>query len=462
MTTTTTGTDQRRAPAATRADGLTLVWALLLVYPAAAWAEPGLLGDGQDTILLDDRETILIGPADPSPEPKGTASPPETRPTPPRGPAAAAPEDVDALVRQLGDEDFKQRKAASERLRRLGPAALKALGAARRSGDPAVAARADALIRQIRRVPSLLERPRRGGLRGAHRVRINVVNGTRMTEVFDGDLRVSITEGPQGVEVVVNAIEDGRQVVERARAANPAELKARHPAAYELYERYALEGNALVLPPNVIVPPGLIGPRQPGPFLIRPNPGVPGPLLIRPGNGPGGIVLRPPGDDLAALRQDLLNQMRKADVPADKQKDILRRLGELQQMQETGVVAPPIGPDAEAKQIRAYNEKSDELRKMIAELKLPDPGEALPPPANARLGISVGAETGRGVLVTRVLPGSRADKVGVRPRDEIHKVNGQRVLTAKDLRRAVSAAPEKPLVVEGVRDGKAFRLEEKP
>ena len=111
--------------------------------------------------------------------------------------------------------------------------------------------------------------------------------------------------------------------------------------------------------------------------------------------------------------------------------------------------------------MRAYNDKSDEFRKLLADLKLPDPGDALPPPARSRLGVSLGGETVNGVVITRVLPDSRGEKLGLKDRDVITHVNGQRVSNAHDIRKILTKT-DKPAVVEVMREGKETRLQEKP
>jgi hypothetical protein len=66
---------------------------------------------------------------------------------PPAGPSAA---EIDRLVKQLGDEEFDRREAASQRLSRIGEPALTHLRRAERDPDLEVRKRAATLVRLIR------------------------------------------------------------------------------------------------------------------------------------------------------------------------------------------------------------------------------------------------------------------------------------------------------------------------
>jgi C-terminal processing protease CtpA/Prc len=104
-----------------------------------------------------------------------------------------------------------------------------------------------------------------------------------------------------------------------------------------------------------------------------------------------------------------------------------------------------------------YTDQCDEARKTLKKYNL-DAGELLPPPANARLGISVASEAGH-IVVQNVSEKSRAERMGVRPGDEIRKVDGKDVANVGDLRKA-TMANEKGMVMEITRDGKEMKLEE--
>jgi hypothetical protein len=61
---------------------------------------------------------------------------------------------LDPLIRQLGDDDFRKRDAASAAILEIGKPALPTLAKAARSGDPEVANRASQLIEEIKLPPS--------------------------------------------------------------------------------------------------------------------------------------------------------------------------------------------------------------------------------------------------------------------------------------------------------------------
>ena len=84
-------------------------------------------------------------------------------------------------------------------------------------------------------------------------------------------------------------------------------------------------------------------------------------------------------------------------------------------------------------------------------------------PAGPRLGIAAAEETkpGDGLTVLQVVPDSRAEKMGLKEKDAIQKVNGKEIHTVEELRKAIADNPKGGLVIEGTRDGRAIKLEEK-
>jgi hypothetical protein len=193
---------------------------------------------------------------------------------------------------------------------------------------------------------------------------------------------------------------------------------------------------------------------------LPPPAGVPGPFIVR--GAPNLQLQIAPGavaaDDLTTLRRDTLKRMFETNLPAERRAEVLRRFDELADLQAAGEAG-----DTDAVRLRrmqAYNDKCDELRKLMAELKLPDPGPALPPPAQARLGITIEGEGPDGVIVGKVMEGSRGARLGLQSGDRISSANGKTVTTAVDLRKLIGS-PEK-LKLTVVRDGANRTLQEKP
>lgn len=384
------------------------------------------------------------------------ANPPEpsAAATSPASPADGAP-DIASLVRQLGDADFRHREAAAQRLKEIGAPAVPALREALADADPEVCSRADSLLRQIERpaIPA-------GWFQNFvnWRRRESVINDTRVVEVTQGNRRAVISEGPQGVELKVTGKDEGAPVDVTVGAPSIEALRRDHPDAHALYERVAgartnlnLRGRRLLMPPMPVpmplrpAMPAL--PRRQGAHLL--------PLA------PQGIP-RPPADDLLDFEVRLRQQMRAAAVNEAEQAAVLDALRLLRDIQERGRAALPQDFDV---QMRKYNALSDALRQKMDELKLPDPGDALPPPARARLGIGLAPssveQNDDGVTVTKVLPDSRGEQLGLRPGDVIQRVNGKPVNDAAMLRRVLIETQD-PLVIDIVRLAEPTTLRERP
>ena len=380
-------------------------------------------------------------------------------PTLPAEPQAAAA-DVPALVRQLGDADFRTREAATKRLREIGKPAAPALREALTGDDPEVSSRADSLLRQIER-PRIPDGwftdpanwQRRESLRNGARVVLVVERGNR---------RAQVTEGPTGLQMTIDGVEAGEAVKIAITARDADDLRQQDPDAYAVYERVAgaranlnLRGRRLV--PAAPVPPQF---RQQLPMPLPPVPGRPPAARLLPLAPEGGLLLRPPADDLLELEARLRRQMLAAGVDDAEQQAVLEAMRMLREIQARGRVLPD---DLEA-QMQKYNALSDAVRQKLDELKLPGPGDALPPPAHARLG--VGVETTQpgdapGVTVTRVIPGSRGDKLSLQAGDVIRRVNGNPADDPAMLRRVLTDA-KGPLVLDVDRGGEAVILKEKP
>jgi hypothetical protein len=370
----------------------------------------------------------------------------------PAAPSAALGAEIERLIEQLGAEEFKARDAAATRLREIGADALGPLTAAKQSPDPEIASRAAGIVRQISRKPSLFDRTGRAPGAAGQRVQVTVGPNGVQTHVFEGDRRIGISEGPGEIRVTVSETEDGKSVTETVTARTLDELRDKSPEAAAVYERWGANGRAAG--GGFQVQGGMVRVQGAGPLIIRGGRVAGADVRLRL-NAAGGNALA--ADPLAALWQNAQRRMIGLKVPADRQAEVQKRIQELTVLQETPLADTVAGRNEQA---RAYNQKCDELRKLFAALNLPDPGVSLPPPAQSRLGITVGIEGAEGVTVGAVLPRTRAERIGLKPGDVIRRVNDKPMTSAQDLRQAVTESDK--LVLFVARDGKETKLEEPP
>jgi hypothetical protein len=399
--------------------------------------------------------------------------------------------DAEALVKQLGDDDFHVRQSAAAKLREMGKAAIPALQEAKKSSDPEIHNRADEILQDIDRPPSEAVPKGNGAVNGANSLRISMINGAKTVDATEPGRTVHIEEDGNGIAMKVTGQIDGKEVTREYKAKNADDLKKQNADAFALYQQYGnsggiqLQGGGIILQNNIRL--NINGGNGAGAVIVRPNRNVApggnangggnaaggnaaggngaggvGVQIIPGGNGaPGAIQVvpnphNPSGDNLDKLEAHILEQMKSGNIPDDKQQEVKALLGKMKES-----LAQPAAANNDDARMREYNQQCDSLRKMLADLKLPDPGDALPPPASGRLGISASEEAvaGQGLTVVHVLPDSRAQKMGLKEQDVIQKVNGQEIHSTKDLRKAVTENP-KGLVVEGLRDGKPVKLEE--
>lgn len=367
---------------------------------------------------------------------------------------APAPDTVSALITRLADADYHVRRQAAQELRQVGDKALPALRQAMAGPDPEVRARA----RQIVRAVEFRQVPGRPPLQGrASSVSLSFIGGERAVDVNDAGRKIHIVQGPRGIEMTVTGITDGRPDTETYRARTAEQLKTDNPEAYALFERWssgngpgidslALRERHAMIRRQQLQLQQLLAQRQ---QLLLPQPPVFREVAVD--RVPAG------GDDLTDLRGKVEDQMRRAGVPEADQRKVVDALDELDRLRRLND-AQFDNPDLK---IQQYNAASDAVRKRLSDLKLPDPGAALPPPSSSRLGISApSVEDESGVAVTHVLPHSRADRIGLQEGDIIRKVNGQPVRGVKDLRRVITENP-KQLELEITRDGREMKLQEK-
>ena len=367
----------------------------------------------------------------------GVPSRADLTPAPTTAPASG---EVESLVAQLGDADFRIRRDASNRLHEIGPSALPALKQASESGNPEVRSRAAQIIRSLEfhHVPG---RPLRQNRTRVRSVNLRIINGQQTVDVNDEGRQIRITQNGQAIEITVKGEMDGRPATETYKAANPDQLKAENPEAFALFDRFGRgmggDLNTGAMPGNIIIQGQgnlvLIPPMQPVPFV------------------------RAGGDDLGGLRDLLEQQMVNARLHPEQKQKVQDAIDKVSQSMDANAAA---GGQSD-EHIAAYDKACDELRKTLNDLNLPDPGDALPPPKGARLGISVQPDivTG-GVGISHVVPDSRADRIGLQNDDVIRKINGKDIDDVKQLRRLVTEHP-KGLVLDITRDGREMRLQEK-
>jgi hypothetical protein len=335
----------------------------------------------------------------------------------------ASPDEIKKLIRQLGDDEFARREAASKRLKAIGKPALKALKVAAANPDPEIAARAQGIIRriEIRPLPGMDPNIANGRLAVAGRVSVGVVDGKRVLEVNEGGREIKLTvDDDGGLVMSVTGWTDGQRVTEEYAAKDAEQLKAENPEAHALFERWSGVGGRGVFMRNVNPRLGLI---QMGPPVVL--------------------------DELDQLRARLERQMRDGNMKEADRAAVNKGLDQLVAARTDRL--PNTG-------MERYTEQCDAFRKVLEQHKL-DAGELLPPPANARLGVSIGGEAGR-LFVKEIAEKSRATRIGLKADDVIRKVDGKEIATVTDLRKAV-AAKTKGLVVEITRDGQEMKLTEK-
>lgn len=348
--------------------------------------------------------------------------------------------DISSLIHQLGDDNFQVRQSAFLRLRQLGDKALPALRDARFSKETEIRERVGELLGdlQVEPIPRDLPEPPRPGNGGFYSnwVRSEIRGGTRIIDANDNGRAVHIEQGAAGLHMMVRGQINGQPAVREFRVSNLNELQQGNPDAYQLYRdtlRAAMNqmfNGAQNMQGLPVFPPQ--------PFIVPPG------ALINP------MILPPePNPDLDRLQKQLIDEMNNAHVSGLQRNQVLDLLRQLR------AVPTPAGANQD-RQMAEYNRRSDLLRKQLQALKLPDPGDALPPPANERLGVSV-TELADGLLVRHILPGSRAQRLGLQESDIIEKVNGQPLHTVHEMRSELSKQGQ-DVIIEGQRDNKPFKL----
>jgi hypothetical protein len=351
-----------------------------------------------------------------------------------------ASDQVAGLIAKLADPDFRVRRDASARLRELGPAALPGLKQAAQGQNAEIRARAGEIVHLLEYQP-VPGRPAHHGYTRQRQVSFRIINGRQSVEVDDEGRKISIIEDDDGIRMTVSGETDGQPVTRTYAARTAEQLRAENAEAYAVYERFSHGG-------------GQDAEQAANNVFVQGN----GQIIVVPRFQPVPMVVAQGGDDLNGLRNKVDDEMEKAKLSPLQKAQVHGAIDRVEQTRDLNPVATPV--DQEDDRIARYDKACDELRKILTDNKLPDPGDALPPPKSARLGVNVEQERLSGtVTVTHVLPHSRADKLGLQDDDIVRKINGKEVADVKDLRRLVTEN-SKNLVVEVTRDGREVRLEE--
>jgi hypothetical protein len=254
---------------------------------------------------------IPFGPRASTPKPEPAPAP---APVPASQPVQSTPE-IDALIRQLGDADFRKRESAVTRLKEIGPPALPALRQARDAGgDPEVVSRADGIIRFFERPPVPGRYADSGRDRGARfrggagnvNMRFSVENGNNRVEVREPGRTIRIEHGPNGIQMSVTGVEDGKQITRDYQARTPQELARQHPEAFDLFQRWTGQAAARGVERELRARrfrEQLDQPRR----GIQLLPLVPEPAPVRPGVEPGIDDIRRLHDMMRLRRDNLLD-----------------------------------------------------------------------------------------------------------------------------------------------------------
>ncbi len=209
--------------------------------------------------------------------------------------SSADPEtDIPKLVRQLGSDQFAERRSASDALQELGKAAFPALSEAAKSGDREVTTRATAILKHHLKSndqetldaaqkalqglaedshavaarlakqalkpeePEVEVNPVLRNLRAAQiaqiqiqvqggnnarQVRVKVANGNKEIKIKEQGREIEIQQAADGsIKMQVTEKKNGKDVVKKYEAKNVDDLKKKHPEAHKIYQQHNRQG----------------------------------------------------------------------------------------------------------------------------------------------------------------------------------------------------------------------------
>jgi hypothetical protein len=248
--------------------------------------------------------------------------------------AESTADDVAELIKQLDDNRFSQRQAASRKLFAAGKSAIPALAEAAagnsrevttraidvlkshlQNGDEASIAAAKEALDKIAqsdnptaaRAAEEALRPKEepnaqvpgfpgGGIQiqggqiqiqvqaiaggNGKRTSIKIINGVKEIDAQDNDRKVKIIDDPNnGIKIeVTEKNKEGKEETKKYEAKNADELKKNHPDAHKIYEEYSKQQGIQI---RGIQFQGGVLPAVPQPVPIQPNQIIPGPNVPR-------------------------------------------------------------------------------------------------------------------------------------------------------------------------------------
>ncbi|MBI3267775.1 MAG: PDZ domain-containing protein [Planctomycetes bacterium] len=373
---------------------------------------------------------------------------------------APSPRDIESRIQELGSSDAKVRDSATEKLRKMGEAAVPALRDAAKSDDAEVSTRARQLLAEVERktdAPSEeAEQPRPGRRRALSPF------GQGFSITFGGPSSVQIQQDANGhLRVSVTEEKDGKSVTETYEADSAEQFREKFP---EIAKKYGLEKGARGRLPRLGF--RFFNPADPDPFG-----GQGGPF-----NQELERQIRNQMKGLERELQEMLKQLGGAGGGA------IRRFGRIDQQPREEAQGEEGGlkeeEDDDADDEEPLTEPDPEAKAPAAP-KATKPADLKPAPAaapaagrpNRELGVvaeyidaplraQLGLQGEEGVLVSEIKSGSPAEKAGLARYDVILKVGGAPVTTQWEFRRLVQPklASGRSFTLDLIRGGKPLAV----
>jgi hypothetical protein len=366
--------------------------------------------------------TVLLPADTPIPpsreEPPYVPAPLDREATAKKAAVDKSPATIDRLISKLSDDDGKTRDIAEEKLWQIGAPALAALKKSADDPSPETQMRA----RRLARAMELPPLPATGNWRTRMASFGKTLDASQFVQGLDGECQVAIRQDADGIRMSVCGRVVGGRTAQHFSAKSADVLRHQAPEAYALYQHWCTPLN---------------------------------PAHRRWLD--------------AKTNTQIAKAMAAANVPADKQKEVMKQLDVIGDAE--GYVNENIGDDGmvQEKDLNTWYAETDKLRDMLKDLKLSiklDP-KAFPHSHKYHLGIFWSADpaalkglAASGLRITAVEPRSRAEAMGLKTDDVIQKVGPHEIRKTDDMHDAIDEYPTK-LTIEVVRDGKKLTLEEK-